>query len=75
MMCISSLSVNKPRQQHKVKIVSSIPLSFVEGRSLFHQVLQVSGIHLQPSDHVIQVALIFLIMDFTGVMKRRRKGI
>ena len=60
------LSANRPREQHEVEAVGPVPLCFVESRSLLHQVLQVSGIHLQPSDHVIHVALIVLVVDFTG---------
>lgn len=65
-MWSAPLSVNRPRKKHEVEAVGAVPLSFIESRSLFHQVLQVSGIHLQPSDHVIHVALIVLVMDFTG---------
>ena len=63
-----------PREQHEVEAVRPVPLSFVEGRSLLHQVLQVSGIHLQPSDHVVHVALVVLVMNFTeDKWKSRRK--
>lgn len=72
MWCAPS-SVNRPRKQHEVEAVGPVPLSFVKSRSLLHQVLQVSGIHLQPSDHVIHVALIVLVMNFTkGQGKGRR---
>lgn len=60
-----SFKWNRPREQHEVEAVCPVPLRFVKGRSLFHQVFQVSGIHLQPSDHIIHVALIFLVMYFT----------
>lgn len=69
------LTVNWPRQQHEVEVVGPVPLSFVEDRSLLHQVLQVSGIHLQPSDHVIHVALIFLVMNFTRRQWKESKGV
>lgn len=62
---------NRPRQEHEVEAVGSVPLSFVESRSLLHQVLQVSGVHLQPSDHVIHVAFIVLVMNFTDGKKKR----
>ena len=73
-MCHTPLIVNRPRQQHEVEVVGPVPLSFVEDRSLLHQVLQVSGIHLQPPDHVIHVALIVLVMDFTGGQSKESKG-
>lgn len=57
--------MNKPRKQHEVEAVGSIPLSFVKRCPLLHQVLQVPGITLQSSDHVVHVALIVLVMDFT----------
>lgn len=68
------LSVNRPRKQHEVEAVCPVPLSFVEGRPLLHQVLQISGIHLQPSDHVIHVALVVLVMNVAkGQRKERRR--
>lgn len=66
------LSVNRPRKQHEVEAVCPVPLGFVEDRSLLHQVLQVSGIHLQPSDHVVHVALIVLVMNFTKEEGRKQ---
>lgn len=62
---------NKPRKEHEVEAVGSVPLSFVESRPLLHQVLQVSGVHLQPSDHVIHVAFIVLVMNFTDGQRQR----
>lgn len=65
---------DRPREQHEVEAVCPVPLSFVEGRSLLHQVLQVSGIHLQPPDHVVHVALVVLVMNVTeDKWKSRRK--
>lgn len=59
----------RPRKQHEVEAVCSVPLSFVERRSLLHQALQVSGIHLQPSNHVVHVALIVLVVNITKGQK------
>lgn len=70
LVCVSSGQVNRPWEQHKVETVGSVPLSFVESRSLLHQVLQVSGVHLQPSDHVVHVALVVLVVDFTGGVEK-----
>lgn len=64
-ICVLSGHVNRPREQHGVEAVGSVTLGFVERCSLLHQVLQVSGVHLQPSDHVVHVALVVLVMDFT----------
>lgn len=63
---ITNVSKNRPRKQLKVEAVSPIPLCFVKDSSLLHQVLQVSGVHLQPSDHVVHVALVLLIVNFTA---------
>lgn len=64
--------VNRPRQKHGVEAVRPVPLRLVEGRSLLHQVLQVSGVHLQPPDHVIHVALVVLVMNFTEGTRKGR---
>lgn len=64
--------INRPRQQHEVEEVSSVPLSFVKHCSLLHQVLQVSGVHLQPSDHVVHVALIVLVVNFTKRQEKKK---
>ena len=66
--------VNRPRQQHEVEAVGPVPLSLVQNRPLLHQVLQVSGVHLQPSDHVIHVALVVLVVDFTGGRGHNQQG-
>lgn len=60
---LGGAGVTGPWQQHEVQVVSSVPLSLVEHRPLLHQVLQVPGIHLQPSDHVVHVALVVLVVN------------
>lgn len=57
--------MNGPGKQHVVEAVRSVPLRLVEGRSLLHQVLQVPGVHLQSSYHVVHVALVVPVMNFT----------
>lgn len=63
--CLAKIMTwSRPRKEHEVQAVGSVPLRFVQGRSLLHQVLQVPGVHLQPSDHVVQVAFIVLVVNF-----------
>lgn len=61
-----NVSMNRPRKQLEVEQVSPIPLGLVEDGSLLHQVLQVPGVHLQPSDHVVHVALVLLVVNFAA---------
>lgn len=60
-----SVTVSRPRKQHEVEAVGSIPLGLVQRRPLLHQVLQVLGVHLQPPHHVVHVALVVLVVYFT----------
>ena len=50
-------------QEQEVEPVSPVPLSLVQRGSLLHQVLQVPGVHLQPTDQVVHVALISLVVQ------------
>lgn len=57
---------NPPRKKHKVEAIRSVPLSFVQSRSLLHELLQSPGVHLQTTDQVVHVRLCGLVMEVTA---------
>lgn len=65
--------INIPRQQHEVETIRPVPLSFVQSRSLLHQTLQSSGVHLQTTDQVVHVRLSGLIVQVTVGSQRFQK--
>ncbi len=56
-------SVFRPWQKHEVQAVRSVSLSLVQSCAFLNQTLQVTGIHLQPADQVLHVALMFLVVQ------------
>ena len=58
--------LNPPREQHVVQAVGPVPLCLVEGGPLLHQELQVLGVHLQPADQVVHVAVVVLAVKVTA---------
>lgn len=55
--------VFRPWQKHEVQAVRSVSLSLVQSCAFLNQPLQVTGIHLQPADQVLHVALMFLVVQ------------
>lgn len=64
---------NPPRKQHKVELIGSVPLGFVEWCSFLHQVLERPGVHLQPTDEVVHVCLTGLVVDVTVSTNKNNK--
>lgn len=60
---IRPCSVFRPWQKHEVQAVRSVSLSLVQSCAFLNQTLQVTGIHLQPADQVLHVALMFLVVQ------------
>lgn len=62
--------INIPRQQHEVEAIRSVPLSFVQSRSLLHQMFQSPRVHLQTADQVVHVRLSGLIVQVAVINQR-----
>lgn len=66
---VSRIRISSPRQQHEVQVIGSVPLSFVQRRSLLHQTLQSPRVHLQPPYQVVHVCLSGLVVQIAASHK------